>query len=109
MYSVASGVGSIPRVFTVAHKMWAAAWKPDRIKVWDVKTVGSLKIETHTVTATELHQWAEDFRGFSAQVDAFMKARGRSLPPEPGGFRSDLSARIHRMVQQLTALSWRFR
>lgn len=32
---------------TIAHKVWAAGSKPDRIKVWQIRTVGKIEFDTY--------------------------------------------------------------
>jgi hypothetical protein len=61
---------------TIAHKMWAPASQRDRVKVWDVKTVGTVKMETREITVIDLKSWAADFRALVEEVDEFMLARG---------------------------------
>jgi hypothetical protein len=66
----------------VAHKMWGAGSKEDRLKVWDIKAVGTFKMDSYEITAKELRSWAQDFRDLSHKVEAFLVNLGVPHPSQ---------------------------
>lgn len=63
----------------LAHRAFGLGKKSNRIKVYDIVTVGQLKAKSHEITATEIRKWALDFFDLAHRLDGFLTARG--LPP----------------------------
>ncbi len=66
----------------LAHNAFAIGKTPDRIKVYEIKTVGQLKGASRELTAKEIHNWAVDFFDLAVKADRFFNARG--VPSFPG-------------------------
>lgn len=66
----------------LAHRAFAPGSQPDRIKVYDIVTVGQLKGSSRELTATEIRNWALDFFDMAVRMDDFFIARGLPAPKE---------------------------
>jgi hypothetical protein len=56
---------------TVAHKVWGPGSTEDKMKVWDIKTVGTFKMNRDEITATELRNWLAIFASWLRRSKSF--------------------------------------